>query len=353
MKVLVYEHICATYAPKDGPPSLQAEGRAMLSGVLRDLVALEGVGTVTCLHPRQPALDIDGVEIMRLHQRDGRHVAELAARTDAALVIAPETAGTMLDLCQRMEERGVRLLGPDSRAVAWCTDKLETARRLGEGLAIPTSSHPVLPTAIDRLAITPTSGHPQFVLKPRDGAGSLHTAVTKREGIDQAARSIVEAGYDGELIVQPFWPGLPASIGIIRNECAEPLLLPAALQVMQCEPSGGQVFEWLHYAGGSLPLASDLDQRARRLAKAVLAKCSEGLRGYFGIDLVLGPDSDGSLDRVIEINPRLTTSYVGYRSVFAGRIGYWLLGMGDHTWPAGPAPRTPIRFDPQGHVFPR
>jgi predicted ATP-grasp superfamily ATP-dependent carboligase len=34
--------------------------------------------------------------------------------------------------------------------------------------------------------------------------------------------------------------------------------------------------------------------------------------GYLGVDLVLGPNA--STDKVIEINPRLTTSYVGLRA---------------------------------------
>jgi predicted ATP-grasp superfamily ATP-dependent carboligase len=36
--------------------------------------------------------------------------------------------------------------------------------------------------------------------------------------------------------------------------------------------------------------------------------------GYLGVDLVLGDDPSGADDRVIEINPRLTTSYVGLRA---------------------------------------
>jgi predicted ATP-grasp superfamily ATP-dependent carboligase len=38
------------------------------------------------------------------------------------------------------------------------------------------------------------------------------------------------------------------------------------------------------------------------------------LRGYIGIDLVLGVEPDGSDDFVVEINPRPTTSYVGLRA---------------------------------------
>ena len=42
-----------------------------------------------------------------------------------------------------------------------------------------------------------------------------------------------------------------------------------------------------------------------------------GLAGYVGIDLVLGERADGSNDWVIEINPRLTTSYLGLRALLA------------------------------------
>ena len=54
--------------------------------------------------------------------------------------------------------------------------------------------------------------------------------------------------------------------------------------------------------------------RAHRLVLEAI-ECLPPLRGYIGFDLVLG-DGDGSgRDVVIEVNPRLTTSYVGLREV--------------------------------------
>jgi tyramine---L-glutamate ligase len=52
--------------------------------------------------------------------------------------------------------------------------------------------------------------------------------------------------------------------------------------------------------------------RAQSLA---LAACRSlpGAHGYLGVDLVLGEAASGEEDYVIEINPRLTTSYVGLR----------------------------------------
>jgi predicted ATP-grasp superfamily ATP-dependent carboligase len=68
------------------------------------------------------------------------------------------------------------------------------------------------------------------------------------------------------------------------------------------------------YRGGELPIPPDLAARATALARAATA-CVPGLCGYAGVDLVLGAADDGSDDCAIEINPRLTTSYVGLRAL--------------------------------------
>jgi hypothetical protein len=68
------------------------------------------------------------------------------------------------------------------------------------------------------------------------------------------------------------------------------------------------------YLGGSLPLPDALADRAVRLARRAV-EAVPGLLGYVGVDLILGEPDDGSRDVVIEINPRLTTSYVGLRAM--------------------------------------
>ena len=62
------------------------------------------------------------------------------------------------------------------------------------------------------------------------------------------------------------------------------------------------------YRGGSAPLPREPSQRVA----ALVNRCLEALpdfHGYIGIDVVLGTASDGADDRIIEVNPRLTTSY--------------------------------------------
>src|SRR5262249_45038295 len=64
-----------------------------------------------------------------------------------------------------------------------------------------------------------------------------------------------------------------------------------------------------HYRGGRLPLLPEFARRAEAIARQALAGIP-GLCGYIGVDLVLGDDGR---DWAIEINPRLTTSYLGLR----------------------------------------
>ena len=64
------------------------------------------------------------------------------------------------------------------------------------------------------------------------------------------------------------------------------------------------------YDGGVASLAHPRRAEACELAQRAVALVP-GLRGYVGVDLVLG----GEKDWLIEINPRPTTSYVGLRRV--------------------------------------
>jgi predicted ATP-grasp superfamily ATP-dependent carboligase len=80
------------------------------------------------------------------------------------------------------------------------------------------------------------------------------------------------------------------------------------------------------YLGGSLPLSDDLNDRAQRLALGAIAPI-DGLSGYIGVDLILGDAADGSEDVAIEINPRLTTSYVGLRALAEFNLAETMLAL--------------------------
>ena len=82
------------------------------------------------------------------------------------------------------------------------------------------------------------------------------------------------------------------------------------------------------YRGGAVIREKELANRATALAAQALAAMPPAL-GYVGVDLVLGDDPDGADDVVIEINPRLTTSYVGLRRAVVENLAGAMIHVGD------------------------
>jgi predicted ATP-grasp superfamily ATP-dependent carboligase len=273
MRVFVYEYTCAL-ADGAASESLRAEGRAMLSAVVEDFRR------------------VTGVEVVTLTAGAGREAfRELARSADCALVIAPEFDGLLTERCRWVEEAGGRLLGPSSEAARLTSDKLLTAQHL-RAAGVPTPDCAPFPGPVKFPA----------VLKPRDGAGSQATFLVRNPGeVMFRAEQAAGEGWRGELIVQGYAPGIAASVAFLLGPGRCVPLMPAAQHLSD----DGR----FHYLGGEVPLAVELRERAVRLARAAVEAVS-GLRGYVGVDVVLG-----ETDQVIEINPRLTTSYVGLRAL--------------------------------------
>ena len=315
----------------------------MLECVLGDLACLPDVRLHTVSNAKQPSLEIANVTVERCAADPQTAILKLCQRCEAALIIAPETDHALFEVARLIETTGIALVGPESVVIGQFSDKYETARQLGQR-AIPTTRWPEAPPGSDLL-----------VVKPRDGAGTLHTAAGPRECLEVMGQAIRAQDYSGELIVQPCWPGLAASIAIVAVRQGDAVVLPGVRQFVETDLAGD--FSWLRYAGGALPLPDALDERARALAKYVLASGAP-LRGYVGIDIILGPAEDGSEDRLVEVNPRLTTSYIGYSRMTGGTIGALLLGRSipkdSSNAPFGLVGRLPaehIRFLPDGSVY--
>jgi predicted ATP-grasp superfamily ATP-dependent carboligase len=316
MRVFVYEFTCVQPGELGRGNSLGTEGRAMLTAVLQDFSRIPGVETLTLLHGSGP--EVPGTRSHRLSDSSGERSAfeALATNADTTLVIAPEFAGILAERCHWVEGTGGRLLGPTPAAVELTADKLVLAERL-QSRDVPTpQTRPLADVQKD-----PAWLRFPVVCKPRDGAGSQATFLARdlpqlEAGISQALCSVPGVS----LLVQPFVPGLAVSIAFLLGPRQTIPLLSCGQELSQ----DGR----FHYLGGSLPLPSTLAVRSRRLARRAV-EAVEGLQGYVGVDLVLGEPADGSEDQVIEINPRLTTSYVGLRALAATNLAEAMLCLAE------------------------
>lgn len=213
--------------------------------------------------------------------------------SDAVWLIAPEIHGILLALTELVESAGKRLLSPGSACVRIAQDKQATAEHLAaRGIRVPSG----VAVARGETPAIPWSG--PSIVKPRDGAGSA--GVAPWHGWTLPRDSVTRGGWR----IEERCEGLAASVAVLCGRRRYVALPPCTQRL--AGPDG------LTYVGGSLPLTDRHAARARALALDA-ARAFPEIRGYIGVDLILSTDERGTLDTVIEVNPRLTTSYIGLR----------------------------------------
>jgi tyramine---L-glutamate ligase len=314
MRLLIYEWTCASISGA-GPAreALRAEGQAMLAAVLEDFNRIEGVAATTLLAPdvlsRFPAHQVhlaDGGNEERVFRR-------LAREADYTLVIAPECQDLLGTWCRWVQEAGGRLLGPDPEAVHLTGDKLALSRHWRKRDVLTPESHLTAANAPWARMSYPA------VWKPRKGAGSQRTFLLWSPADAALAAEVVRnEDQEEERIWQPLVPGQAASVAFLIGPEQLVPLLPAAQHLS----TDGR----FRYLGGEAPLPAERGARAVKLAERAV-RTVPGLRGYVGVDLVLGEADDGSQDQVLEINPRLTTSYLGLRSLAQANLAERMLQL--------------------------
>ncbi|MEM6979947.1 MAG: ATP-grasp domain-containing protein [Planctomycetota bacterium] len=319
--VFVGEYLCGgglrDVSLKSLPETLLAEGQSMWSTLVSDVAEFADVIT-----PVDMRFDLKGIDperssaVTKVPIEAGGNLwqnwIDLASSCQHVLVVAPESDGVLARGVSMMRGAGIDVMVPGGESLRLASDKRLTARHLRtEGIASPV-------TIDDKwLRRSPMAAAMKFVIKPADGCGTTDVRVINdlREAIDLAE--------PGE-IVQEFWNGRPASILIIASpppagsSSASVCLLPAVWQTVAGlpnprEPAMQTYPATLSYDGGQGPVDPESQRRIQTLALRVLESLPGSLAGFIGIDVVLGEDSNH--DAVIEINPRLTTSYVGVRQM--------------------------------------
>ena len=343
MRIFVYEFISAGEPAGPDAPSLLTEGRAMLAALLEDFRLLPGVQVETILGAAAsgktpPA----GAAVHRVEAGEEEAVfRRLAAAADWTLIVAPEIDGVLPDRLQWVEESRGRLLGSTLAAARLAGDKLLLADHLRKrGVPTPpTVLWPAPPPFPPPAGGGGWGGGFPAVCKPRYGAGSQETYLVRNE----AELSQVAGFRRDDAIVQPYVSGRAVSVAFLIGP-GRRLALPAAAQHLSTDGR-------FHYQGGSLPLPSPFADRATWIA-ARAVDAVEGLQGYVGVDVVLGAAADDG-DCVIEINPRLTTSYIGLRALARFNLAEAMLAVA-----AGQAPPAwdweggPVEFTPDGRLIP-
>lgn len=254
------------------------------------------------------------IEVVTIPEHSALRTEHYFRQSDYALIIAPEFDGILERLACEALEAGCKLLGPLPDAIRLTADKWELYQHW-ERLGVPTPQT-WLPMQL------PTEER-SYVKKHRYGAGSL--------GVEwwQPGDEI-----DDQHIVQRFVSGIPVSVALLISPSGKITPLLPADQLISDDGK-------FSYQGGAFITEPPLCKRVLELVLAAVQDIA-GLQGYVGVDGILGSQENGSEDVVLEVNPRLTTSYLGLRQAASSNLIQCMVEVVDRDT------RVPIKWSPCG-----
>lgn len=290
MRIFVYEHITGggmLHEPQMA--ALAPEGEMMLRALVDDLTALPGV-EVTVMRDFRLKADLPARTLIARAGQFNAIFRQAVQQCDAVWPIAPEQDDILSRITGEILACGRTLLGSRPDAVAIAASKRATAATLARaGIAVA----PVHSGERDL-----QSDMSEVVVKPDDGAGCQDTLLFR----DRAKlHGWLRENASAKQIFQPYIHGEARSLSVL---CCDGRARLLACNRQKVELENG-VFR---FDGVSVNAVADSDGRYAALAGDI-ARALPGLWGYCGVDFI--ETDTGPI--VIEVNPRLTTSYVGLR----------------------------------------
>lgn len=310
------------------PPSLAKEGEMMRDALLCDLkdcVSPEGEHYhIVTMHDVRlsPAINVD-----ESHPIEGDFDAfesqfkQLIMQVDYVWLIAPETDGMLLRLsehCYALEEaqNTTCLIGCGYDAVLTGTSKSLAFEALQEEHihTLPVyAGDALLEPAYFNAVCQDNQAIKQWVAKVEDGAGC--EGMRMFDDLTALRDWLVAENLAMTYFAQPFQAGVPASFCML---CAggKAWLLSANLQHVVLSDNRFKL------TGITLNGATAHWQQFETLARK-LAKSMPDALGYMGVDVII--DKVQNKIFVIDINPRLSTSYVGLREAISANPAQLIL----------------------------
>ena len=318
-KILVCEFITGGgFCGEALPASLAREGALMRDALLRDLSTLPyAVFTTVDARLMPPA------HCLSLKVRADDDIWQLwqtqIEQADAVFLIAPETDGLLHYLTQMATLRGKLVLGCGLDAIASTSDKMVTYLALKlAGIATIATFNAAYWIQHEALIENTT-----WLAKPNDGAGC--EAIVCFDNAENLMHWLVQNKKQDSHIIQPFQVGTPASISCVMHQ-GRAQLFSCNTQIINMEN------HTLRFKGVIVNGMRDYQQPFEQIANQT-AKVFPSLAGYVGIDVIVQEDKV----LVLEINPRLTTSYAGLRESIGANPAELIINtltQPDFQWPS-------------------
>jgi len=301
---------------------LLVEGYAMLYTVVEDLKN-SGYRVITTIDERLAStIKIPTDESMMIpYGETPLEKLESALKfIDGILLIAPAFKDALYETTRFMEKAGVNVLGSKSGGVLKASDKRLTLLSLKKAnLPTPKTKVADINENVDEVRLKVEEiGYP-VVFKPADGSGCEGISLVKDYSkISQALNLVRKNTKTKHFLIQEFLGGVHVSVSLLTDG---ENILPLTLNMQKVklkEPSKGS-----GYFGGVIPFNHPMAEEAKKVA-CLAVESIDGLKGYVGVDMIL--TREGPI--IVEVNPRITTSYLGLRKVLRLKLGEALVKAG-------------------------
>ncbi len=311
MRLLVYEHISGGgFANRRIPVDTLSEGYAMLRSLISDFKTA-GHNVTTMIDSRlatfNPPLEADKIIPISSPNDLEKALKKGFKLAGAVYFVAPESDQTLQRLVEYTENSGGISLNCRVDAIETAANKMATYETLKKaGLAFPETLMMSVNESIQQIRRTIRNCEFPLVFKPLKSIGCQGLSVANNENqVKAAVDKIKRESSNGFFLVQKLLFGVAASVSLISTgREAMPITLNQQLLTLESPDSGSS------YCGGVVPLHHSLERKAIEAGRKAV-ESAKGLVGYVGVDMVLTRNDP----IIVEINPRLTTSYVGLTKV--------------------------------------
>lgn len=273
------------------PTSLLHEAELMRNAVLRDLSQIENIKVIVTSDARVSVpLNVECVSI-ELSQDIWAIWQDCMQEADVIWLLAPETDGVLEKLALMAESVGKPILGCSSSAIKVAANKWDTYQLL-KAFDIPT------PITF-KYTNFPRGQFGPWVAKLIDGVACENSRYFDSE---DDLIGWMQDKQDSH-IVQQYQLGTAASFSML---CYLGKAVVLSCNQQKVELQDGQFTYAGSVVNGMLEHLDVFQALATQIVTAL-----PGLAGYVGVDLIAHHAGDAWRYAVLEINPRLTTSYVG------------------------------------------
>lgn len=268
------------------PPSLAREGALMRDALLGDLAQLPHT-IITTFDARLTA-PVRVSSAVAIHKNDDvwQIWAQQMLSADAVWLIAPETAGVLKKLTALALKHGKKIIGCGPKSIEITASKLATFQVLQQaGIAT------IATYTLDNWP----KGEGAWLAKPDDGAGCEETLYFENAEALVDWKGLQQKPF--RHVIQPFQTGQAASISCVMWHGKAQML---SCNTQKIEIQNNQLKFRGMIINGMRAHWGAFERVANQIAQAL-----PDLAGYVGVDVIV----EGENIFVVEINPRLTTSY--------------------------------------------